>query len=389
MELVKAHNILLAVPSRWPPIMLGVIISLILSAIFTFNFSSRVTPVPESITSPKLASSQESASPSEHTSFSSQLIILLIRNFYSKQSFSSKRDPNLSRSLNLSSQSSIQSTRSFSQITSSPNYAGGTIWHPGDGRKVGSNVLRDIGSSPSQDTYPVEKTVGGKALTDSNTSTVTASQSDSTSHSIDESSIADQAVASKPRSGGAISNLTWNTTNDHLIDRSIKGMKPDLKRPVNSIQHMVEQFPTALSSTRTEMNSDYCDISKGKWVEDDSGPLYPPGTCPFVDESFNCYGNGRPDSRYSRWRWAPMDCNIPRFNGTFFLERLRGKRLVFVGDSLNRNQWESMLCMLREWLPDKKRIQQINGGRISKLPGAYVFKFLASLHVVFHSPSIA
>lgn len=35
--------------------------------------------------------------------------------------------------------------------------------------------------------------------------------------------------------------------------------------------------------------------------------------------------------------------SIHRFNATDFLERLRGKRLMLVGDSVNRNQFESML----------------------------------------------
>ncbi|KAK4791237.1 hypothetical protein SAY86_031650 [Trapa natans] len=43
-----------------------------------------------------------------------------------------------------------------------------------------------------------------------------------------------------------------------------------------------------------------------------------------------------------------------------FLERLRGKRLVFVGDSLNRNMWESLVCILRDSLKNKKRVLEIS-----------------------------
>jgi hypothetical protein len=65
-----------------------------------------------------------------------------------------------------------------------------------------------------------------------------------------------------------------------------------------------------------------------------------------------------------------------RFNATDFLERLRGKRLMLVGDSMNRNQFESMLCILREALPDKTRMFETHGYRITKGRGYFVFKFL-------------
>jgi hypothetical protein len=64
-----------------------------------------------------------------------------------------------------------------------------------------------------------------------------------------------------------------------------------------------------------------------------------------------------------------------RFNATDFLVRLRGKRLMLVGDSMNRNQFESILCLLREGLRNKSRMYEIHGHKISKGRGYFVFKF--------------
>ncbi|KAL5165492.1 Protein trichome birefringence-like 43 [Glycine soja] len=40
-----------------------------------------------------------------------------------------------------------------------------------------------------------------------------------------------------------------------------------------------------------------------------------------------------------------------RFNGEDFLTRLRGKSIMFVGDSLGLNQWQSLTCMLHIAVP--------------------------------------
>lgn len=56
----------------------------------------------------------------------------------------------------------------------------------------------------------------------------------------------------------------------------------------------------------------HCDIFDGRWVKDDSYPLYKEGSCPHVDEPFDCFLNGRPDRNYQKLRWQPNDCNIPR-----------------------------------------------------------------------------
>ncbi|XP_019160877.1 PREDICTED: protein trichome birefringence-like 2 [Ipomoea nil] len=118
-----------------------------------------------------------------------------------------------------------------------------------------------------------------------------------------------------------------------------------------------------------------CDIYDGEWVRDDTKPYYHPGSCPYIDRDFDCHLNKRPDDKYVKWKWQPYACDIPSFNATDFLERLRGRSLVFVGDSLNRNMWEALVCMLRASIRDKKRVFEISGRSEFKKKGFYAFRF--------------
>ncbi|KAL2607694.1 hypothetical protein R1flu_026267 [Riccia fluitans] len=118
-----------------------------------------------------------------------------------------------------------------------------------------------------------------------------------------------------------------------------------------------------------------CDYSTGQWVYDESYPLYKSDTCPFVDEGFRCIENGRPSDKYQKYRWQPFGCTIPRFDPIYMLENLRGRRLAFVGDSLGRNEWESLLCMLSDTVTNKSRIYEIHGEPITKHKGFLSFKF--------------
>lgn len=109
-----------------------------------------------------------------------------------------------------------------------------------------------------------------------------------------------------------------------------------------------------------------CDFFDGMWIPDESYPLYNASECPFAEQGFNCLANGRKDKGYLKWRWKPKNCEIPRFNVQAILEKLRGKRVVFVGDSLSRTQWESMICLLVTGVDDKKSVYEVNGNKISK-----------------------
>ncbi|CDP06432.1 unnamed protein product [Coffea canephora] len=99
-----------------------------------------------------------------------------------------------------------------------------------------------------------------------------------------------------------------------------------------------------------------CDFFSGEWVFDNaSRPLYNESDCPYMSDQLACHKHGRPDVDYQYWRWQPLNCNLKRWNVTEMWEKLRGKRLMFVGDSLTRGQWISMVCLLQSIIPADKQ----------------------------------
>ncbi|KAL6545122.1 Protein trichome birefringence-like 33 [Orobanche hederae] len=105
-----------------------------------------------------------------------------------------------------------------------------------------------------------------------------------------------------------------------------------------------------------------CDIFSGRWVWDDVGrPLYEESECPYIQPQLTCQEHGRPDKDYQHWRWQPHGCSLPSFNATLMLETLRGKRMMFVGDSLNRGQYVSMVCLLHKLIPENAKSMETFG----------------------------
>lgn len=80
----------------------------------------------------------------------------------------------------------------------------------------------------------------------------------------------------------------------------------------NGISGIVYEKSTP--SVLIESSSKPCDVLDGRWVYDESYPLYSSNSCPYIDEGFSCEANGRTDAGYMKWRWQPNSCNIPRYN---------------------------------------------------------------------------
>ncbi|KAM3286334.1 protein trichome birefringence-like 19 [Capsicum chacoense] len=129
------------------------------------------------------------------------------------------------------------------------------------------------------------------------------------------------------------------------------------------LYHPFNWYPPGLSITQnpSEISPNYhadeeqkieineaerCDIFNGEWVWNPDAPYYTNTTCTEIHEHQNCMKYGRPDSDYLKWRWNPNECELPIFKPYQFLDLVRNKSLAVVGDSVARNQMQSLICLL-------------------------------------------
>ncbi|KAG5123661.1 hypothetical protein AAZX31_11G079800 [Glycine max] len=123
-----------------------------------------------------------------------------------------------------------------------------------------------------------------------------------------------------------------------------------------------------------------CNMYEGRWELDDSYPLYDSSTCPHIRKEFDCLKYGRPDQQYLKYRWQPNECDLPRFDGKDFLTKLKGKQIMFIGDSVSLNQWQSLICLLRSSVPQTEILEQ---GDVNV--SNYTFQDYGVSVIIFHS----
>ncbi|KAI3818461.1 hypothetical protein L1987_12268 [Smallanthus sonchifolius] len=112
----------------------------------------------------------------------------------------------------------------------------------------------------------------------------------------------------------------------------------------------------ALVSGATSNGDDKCELHQGSWVYDESYPMYDSSKCPHIRKEYDCIKYGRPDRSYLKFRWQPDHCDLPRFDAQKFLTKMRGKKIMYIGDSISLNQWQSMVCLLHAALPPQSII---------------------------------
>ncbi|XP_047336661.1 protein trichome birefringence-like 16 isoform X2 [Impatiens glandulifera] len=101
-----------------------------------------------------------------------------------------------------------------------------------------------------------------------------------------------------------------------------------------------------------------CNYAVGKWVVDDNRPLYSGSGCKqWLSGMWACRLTQRTDFEYEKFRWQPKNCKMEEFSGSKFLERMRDKTLAFIGDSLGRQQFQSLMCMITGGEEDLFRVE--------------------------------
>ncbi|TKY53245.1 trichome birefringence [Spatholobus suberectus] len=305
---------------------------------------------------------------SSASSYKSQLSSIFSFFFHNTTSSSNSSSPSFPPS---ATRDSTNTSRSSNNTSPSPQTSAKTFkTTPFENQTQASPTTNKI---PSNHTAKPPAHVVSKEPSSGNNHTQVSRTSDE-AKTLKKTNQSSNGVASAPKVSGASPNQN--------LSSSVKG--GDTEKGVvrrNHTASLAKEQNNGNDDKDSRVNDEVmeslikCNFFDGEWVKDDSYPLYEPGSCNLIDEQFNCIQNGRPDKDYQKYKWKPKGCSLPRLDGHRMLDLLRGKRLVFVGDSINRNMWESLICILRNAVKDKSNVYEADGRVHFRGEASYSFVF--------------
>ncbi|KAH8502667.1 hypothetical protein H0E87_014102 [Populus deltoides] len=124
-----------------------------------------------------------------------------------------------------------------------------------------------------------------------------------------------------------------------------------------------------------------CNYSKGRWVAESRRPLYSGFECKqWLSEMWACRLTQRTDFSFEGYRWQPDNCKMLEFEKSAFLRRMQDKTIAFIGDSLGRQQFQSLMCMATggEWRADVEDVGKDYGlfkPRGAIRPNGWAYRF--------------
>ncbi|PWA81267.1 PMR5 N-terminal domain, PC-Esterase [Artemisia annua] len=143
-----------------------------------------------------------------------------------------------------------------------------------------------------------------------------------------------------------ISQEKYHGNTSDGVEKSVSEGKDGLIASVDS-QTTESAVKEGINTPITNIEKQACNFGKGKWIPADNRPLYSGFGCKqWLSGMWACRLTQRTDFDYEKLKWQPKECKMDDFTGAEFLKRMQHKTLAFVGDSLGRQQFQSLMCMV-------------------------------------------
>ncbi|XP_076943106.1 protein trichome birefringence-like 14 [Bidens hawaiensis] len=174
-----------------------------------------------------------------------------------------------------------------------------------------------------------------------------------------------------------------------IVKKSVSGdgsetyrdSKPPKQQLVKPVTPKKKDPALGVGVLMSNVENKSCNFGKGKWVKDGTRPLYSGFGCKqWLSAMWACRLTQRTDFAYEKLRWQPKDCQMDNFSGPKFLKRMQDKTLAFIGDSLGRQQFQSLMCMItggeeRQDVQDVGKEYGLVKARGSVRPDGWAYRF--------------